>query len=373
MLAVAPNNSSILINDQVRGLFYLYNGSGTIAGTFGGLGVSAEWTPDSKTLYVTDSAAANNLPANAAAGITGHTDTLYVYNANTGWTTYPLPCSTGATCANHSNGAQSLAIMVPSLGAYASGYPTVAHTWCPVGNVGAYNSMVFYPQEAGLAGDSVNVQTDVLAATNDGDHILGATYNGTGITLSDIDVTVPVDNCLPANSGPTAPGTGNPLQPLLLTSTFTQAQVSANATAVNQIVTSPAAVTTGASAAATSLSFITYTGTTAGARLPYYTQVAGPSSSFGTLGYVTFGGSSASSITAPLAGAFSPDSTLFFVSTAGDNLIHYIDTSTLTDKQQININLPPCAPGSDPGCLLKTPVSGSVPATAITVKPRAIT
>ena len=376
VLAVSPNNSSVLVNDQVRQLFYLV-GTGTggaVSATFGGLGVSAEWTPDSKTLYVTDSAAANNLPANIAAGITTHTDTLYVYNANTGWTTYPLPCSTGASCASPSNGAQSLAVMVPSVGAYISGNPTVAHTWCPAGNVGAYNSMVFYPQQATVAGDSVNVQTDVLAATNDGDHILGAAINSTGITLSDIAVTVPSDNCLPPDLTTNPLGTGNPLQPLPLTSTFTQAQVSATATSVNQIVTSPAAVTTGTSASASSLSFITYNGSTAGATLPYYTQVAGPASSFGQLGYITFGGSAASSITAPIAGAFSPDSTLFFVSTLGDNLIHYINTGTLTDTQQINPNLPPCAPGSDPGCVLTTtPASGSVPASAIAVKPRTTT
>jgi hypothetical protein len=264
--------------------------------------------------------------------------------------------------------------MVPSVGAYISGNPTVAHTWCPAGNVGAYNSMVFYPQQDTVAGDSVNVQTDVLAATNDGDHILGAASNGAGITLSDIAVTVPADNCLPANAGQTLPAAGSPLQPLLLTSTFSQAQVSAKATSVNQIVTSPAAVTTGTNTSASSLSFITYNGSTPGATLPYYTQVAGPTSSFGQLGYVSFGGSAASSITAPIAGAFSPDNTLFFVSTSGDNLIHYINTGTLTDTQQINPNLPPCTPGSDPGCVLTTaPASGSVPATAIAVKPRTTT
>ena len=178
VLAVAPNDSLVLINDQVRNVFYLYNPNGTIASTFGGancspgtvcggLGASAQWTPDSKTLYITDSAALGG----------NHTDTLYVYNANTGWTTYNLPSSSG------SKGAQSLAIMVPSVGAYVSGNPTVAHTWCPAGNVGAYNSMVFYPQEPSVAGDSVNVQTDVLAATNDGHHILGAAQAGSGITL----------------------------------------------------------------------------------------------------------------------------------------------------------------------------------------------
>src|SRR5208283_263723 len=114
----------------------LYGNNGAVVTNFGGLGAVANWTPDSKTLYITDSAALNN----AAAGITGHTDTLYVYNANTGWTTYPLPSSAG------SNGAQSLAITIPSVGAYLSGAPTVSHTWCPSGIVGDYASLSFYPQ-----------------------------------------------------------------------------------------------------------------------------------------------------------------------------------------------------------------------------------
>jgi len=377
VLAVAPNNSSILINDPVRQVFYLYNPAGTIGSTFGGLGVSAQWTPDSKTLYVTDSAALGG----------NHTDTLYVYNANTGWTTYALPNSSGSTggldCAakisQYGYGScQDLAIMVPSVGAYVSGNPTVAHTWCPAGNVGAYNSMVFYPQEASVAGDSINVPTDVLAATNDGHHILGATRSGSGITFSDIDVTVPADasgsvNCLPTTVNQNAPGPGSSLKPLLLSSTNIQGQLNVNATTVSQIVTSPAAVTSGTSASGNSLSFVLYTGATPGATLPYYTQVAGPSSSFGHLGYVTFAGSTASSITAPVAGAFSPDNTLFFVSTSGDNLIHYINTTTLTDTQQINPNLPACAPGSDPDCQNTTPNAGSVPATVIAVKPRATT
>ena len=41
------------------------------------------------------------------------------------------------------------------------------------------------------------------------------------------------------------------------------------------------------------------------------------------MGYVPLTGSA--NITAPIAGAFSPDNTLFFVSTAGDNMIHYIN------------------------------------------------
>jgi hypothetical protein len=90
--------------------------------------------------------------------------------------------------------------------------------------------------------------------------------------------------------------------------------------------------------------------------------------------YIPLTGSSA--ITAPLVGAFAPDDSLFFVSTAGDNMIHYIDVPTLTDTQQISPNLPACTPVSAGGIDLGCTYTGSgviVPATAITVKPRPTT
>jgi trimeric autotransporter adhesin len=360
VLAVAPNNQTILINDQSRQVFYLYAATGTITATFGGVGTSAQWTPDAKTLYITDSAAAG----------AGHSDTLYVYNANTGWTTYDLSAS---------GGAEHLALMIPGVGAYLSGNPTVAHTWCPAGTVGNYASMVFYPQ-----GDTVPVANDVVAATTDGDHILGATYAGGGITLNDIPVSIPTTTTssgavTPASCPMTTAGTPavttlgalnitHPTAPAQFT--LGTAQNPINATAVNQIVTSPSAVTQGTATSTSNLSFITYSGSTAGASLPYYKQAAG-SAAPGTVGYITLTGASA--ITAPVAGAFSTDGTQFFVSTSGDNQIHYINTSTLTDTQQLAPNLPACTPGSDPSCTLTTPVSGAVPATAIAVKPRSTT
>ncbi len=327
VLAVAPNNQMLVINDPVRQVFYIYNAAGTVASTFGGMGSAASWTPDSKTLYVTDSASLG----------AGHTDTLYVYNANTGWTTYSLNASGGAT---------NLAITVPGVGAYLSGNPTVAHTWCPTGTVGNYASMVFYPQ-----GDSVNAQTDVLAATVDGQHILGAGMVGGGITLYDIGVTIPSGACPVAIN--------NVLQPLTITHTLNPFAVNVNATSVDAVVASPAS----------NLAFITYNGTTPGAQLPYY--IPGTGGAAGTLNYLTLANSA--TITAPVAGAFSPDDTTFFVSTAGDNQIHYIDVKTLTDKQQISPNLPPCAPGSDPNCTITTPTTTPVPATAFAIKPRATT
>ena len=389
VLAVSPSDSLLLINDQVRQLFYIYNISGSSSTTFGGMGTAAAWTPDSNTLYIVDSAAQNNTPANIAAGITGHADTLYVYNANTGWTTYPLPCSVynATTCPSPSTGAQSVAITIPSVGAFLSGSSTVAHTWCPSGTVGNYASMSFYPQ--GPSPDNtVAAQTDILAATTDGKHILGAAYNSSAsaVTLNDIGVKIPATVC--PGVGINAPLVGGTLSalsigPWLNTPTpLTLDPTKVSATAVNQVVISPES----------NLAFITYTADAANtkAQLPYYVPNSSATSSSnsapGTLGYLTLKTQSGGTApTAPLAGAFTPDSTLFFVSTAGDNKIHYISVPLVTtnpanaDTQQISPNLPACTSiangGTDLGCAYTGPNPGTaiVPATGIVVKPRSTT
>lgn len=347
VLAVAPSNQQILINDPIRRVFYIYNTSGTVAATFTGVGSSAVWTPDSKTLYIGDSA---SLGPN-------HSDTLYVYNANTGFTTYDLSASGGTT---------DVALTIPSVGAYLSGNPTVAHTWCPSGTSSNYASLVFYPQ-----GDSVPVQTNLLAATPDGQHMLGATIVGGGVQLSDIDVSIPFTSStgaatggsqVPVNLPDACPRSGPTLEPLIINhpSPTQEKTVSGiSPTTLNQLIASPSS----------DLTFLTYTASTPGARLPYY--IPGSNGSAGSVNYVTLSGGNA--VTAPIAGAFSLDNKYFFVSTAGDDLIHFINTSTLTDTQQLAPALPACAPGSDPDCLITTPTSNPVPATVIIVKPRATT
>jgi trimeric autotransporter adhesin len=346
VLAVSPDGKQVLINDQIRQVFYIYSTSGS-TGTiqFSGVGSAAEWTPDAKTLYITDSASAGP----------GHTDTLYVYNANTGWTTYDLTSS---------GGGKNLTLAIPSVGAYLSGNPTVAHTWCPSGTASNYKSIVFYPQ-----GDSVPAQTDVLATTTDGQHVLGAALVGGGVQLSDIGVSVPFTPTSGTGTGGSSqtvnlpdacPQSGSQLNPLLLQHTLNQIGVNGiSATALNAIVTSPAQ----------NLAFLTYDGTTPGGTLPYY--LPGAKGTTGTLNYLTLTGGNA--VLAPIAGAFSLDNQYFFVSTAGDGQIHFVKTSTLTDTQQINPGLPACAPGSDPSCVFNNttpPASGTVPATVILVKPR---
>jgi hypothetical protein len=367
VLAVAPDNTSILINDQVLDKFYIYSPTTGVTATFSGLGAAAAWTPDVQTLYITDSAALGG----------NHTDTMYVYNQNTGFTTYPLPCSAGAaTAANpctgpssNSDGAQSLAVTVPSVGAYASGSLTVAHTWCPTGTVSDYLSMSFYPQGDAVYNSSHDpVQTDVLAATTNGNHILGAALLSGQVQLSDIGVDIPDGACKVTTTG-TASHPVQTLDALTISHTLKQTTLSQlNGPAITQlngVITSPIS----------NLAFFTYNAspTNYNALLPYYEPTAANTGTLGTLGYVKLAGASATGgPTAPIAGAFTPDDTLFFVSTAGDNKVHYISLPSLTDTQQLSPNLPACVVGTDIGCTYPG-ADPYVPVTVIVVKPRTTT
>ena len=225
VLAVSPNDNYLLINDQIRGLFYLYNASGSIVSTFGGLGAAAAWTQDSNTLYIVDSAALGG----------NHTNTLYVHDVNSGWSTYDLSAS---------GGSQNLAVTVPGLGAWLAGNPTVAHTWCPTGTVGNNATIQFYPQPPS---DSVSIPTSVLGATSDGQHILGASLNGSSITLDDIGLNIPPSLAYPAAQCPiTTSGSTQTLSPLS-TNPALDGSVNltgvTNATAINQVVTGTAPTT----------------------------------------------------------------------------------------------------------------------------------
>jgi len=365
VLAVSPNNTELVINDQVRGLFYLYSSSSGPTSSFGGMGVAAAWTPDSNTLYIVDSAAAG----------AGHTDTLYVYNTNTGWSTYNLTAS---------GGSQNVAVTVPGIGAYLAGNPTVAHTWCPSGTVGNNASIQFYPQS-----DSLNLATSVLGATTDGAHMLGASLSGSSITLDDIGLDISATPLCPEATTGAPPNQVETMTPLSTNPTLNGVVNLAgvtNATAVNQVVTGTAP-TTASTTTAAPIAFITYTTpstATTAAQLPYYLPQA---SGIGPVGYVKFAdASSATPPTAPLTGAFSPDNSTFFVSTAGDNEIHFISIPTSvsiatppTDSQQYSPALPACTPlsagGNDAGCLYPVAPGANtvVPATVITVKPRSVT
>ncbi|MGB6728416.1 MAG: hypothetical protein WBE74_21165 [Terracidiphilus sp.] len=411
VLTVSPTASQLLINDQARHLFYLDPTSGGTPITFGGMGASAQWTPDGQTLYIYDNSQLNT-PASCGAiadPITGHTDTLYVYNANTGWTVEalppspPLPAGAQTPCNATPNSAmpamqQIPAVTIPGVGAYFSGDPTTAHTWCPSGNVGDNSKVQFYP----LA-DSQAVQSDIVNTTIDGAHILGATTNSGGsITINDIldpippgltqsnGIATPQDCSVTTNSA-----TGvETMNPLLINgggtkANYTQTSITdVDASAANQVVVGSIPQSSSAQTVASNIAFITYTpastAATSNAVLPYYIPA---SSGPGSVGSVSLNVSSSctncGTITAPLAGAFTPDHTLFFVSTSGDNEVHYISlspsvsaTTPPKDTQEISPDIPACTPpsagGVDAGCTY-TGTGAIVPATAIYVKPRSTT
>ena len=217
---------------------------------------------------------------------------ILVYSTYTGWTS--VAPSTPAT---------DVAVTVPSVGAYFAGAVTTARGYCASTTIsGTTASNTFYP----LA-DSQPAVTDRLASTNNGQHILGATTTS-GPVLSDLRVNIPVGAC---------PTTGG----LTFTSTLSTSVLSQIApTSITGIWPTPDS----------SIAFVTYNGT--GGVIPAYAPV---SSGTGQITYVKLSGSA----TAPLSGAVSSDNSTFYTGTAGDNLVHIINRSTLTDTSTLTPNL----------------------------------
>jgi hypothetical protein len=294
VLALSPDNSTLVISDPVRQVTTLENSAGSVISTFGGVGTHAEFAPDSQTVYIT-------------AG-----NQILVYSAFTGWTSIS-PATSGGTPVT------DVAITVPSVGAYFAGPITTARGYCASSTPTTLNGVttetnVFYPPA-----DSSPALTDRIAATNDGLHILGATVTPVP-TLSDLRVNIPVEGC-PLPPGGTSGTVTEPSPGLAFSNTLSTTILSpAKATAIDGVIpTSDSGV-----------AFVTYTGT--GGVLPAYSATAsGP----GLMTYIRLSGSA----TAPLAGVLSADNSMFFVGTAGDNLVHLINRGTLTDSSTIAPNL----------------------------------
>jgi hypothetical protein len=305
VLAASPDSATVVLTDPTRQQITLYNStSSSITSTFSGVGKRAAFTPDGSTLYVltTD-------------------NRLLVYSAFISWQSYDLSAT----------GANDVAIAVPSVGAFIGGNTAInARSYCPATTT---TPTVFFPQASSTTvSAAVN---DRVAATNDGRHLLDVRLAASGGTPVVNDVTFPTST---ANDG--AAGSR----------TFTNVLPNGDCpesgvppvfgTAVNTAVLT-GVTTTGVTgvypASDSSIAFTTYlpaTGAaTTGTRLPAYTPAA---SGVGTVGGVTL----ANGATAPVTGVFSSDNKLFFVGTAGDNLVHLITRSTLTDTSQIAPKLP---------------------------------
>lgn len=346
VLAVSPDDSLVAIHDPCRKLFYLFTPPvGTAVATnlsFGAPGptiacdannqpidpsvevnppYSAAFTQDSQTLYIVGN------------GV------LYTYNRFTGWHSCTDSGQTGNCPAADSTG---VTVTIPGVGAFAGGSTTTAFGYCALGpnNAGqaagppptgidpntAVNPTAYYP----LA-DTVPDATDQLAATTDGNHIIGATVGG---ELTDVEPAIPNGAC-----------------PLKTALQFTNNSINQyslatpNIQSINQVLVSPNS----------QLGFVTFLPTNpAGGNntLPAYQvpctpgQVSGTNGQFCPAGQATAGKIVNVPLTgqagAPIGGVFSPDTNTFYVSTSADDLVHFIDTSninTLADTQQINPGL----------------------------------
>jgi hypothetical protein len=145
------------------------------------------------------------------------------------------------------------------------------------------------------------VPTDRVAATNNGLHIIGATTTAGG-SLVDLGFTaggLPIGTC-PTTIPSTYFGANR--------QTTNSLPLGVTATQITGVV--PASNSTAA--------FITYTGS---GTLPAYKPATG------TLTQVSL----TSGATAPVAAAISSDDTTLYVGTSGDNQVHLINTTTLTD------------------------------------------
>ncbi len=357
VLAISPDNTTLVIHDPCRQLFYMYNvgtakslqfpapgpavacdadnkpiyGAGVVNPVYSTLNPGGEvnppytatFTEDNQNLYITYSSPPSANTPNAA--------TLFVYSRFTGWHACTDNGANPATnCPVSSSGANasavpSVAVTVPGVGLFAStagGTQVSAFSYCSTGpnntaappnpNV-AVNPTNYYPP-VGIVTDPI----DQLAATTDGKHILGAT--AATASLTDIDVTIPAGAC---------PATGN-LQfgttPNVAGTPYTTSLGVSNIATIQQVIPSPSSA----------LAFVTFNSTTPGASnntvLPTYTV---PATGSGTIQALPLTGTAG----APIAGVFSPDTNTFYVSTDQDNLVHFINTTTLTDTKQINPGL----------------------------------
>ncbi|HEY5382690.1 MAG TPA: hypothetical protein VIJ65_10565 [Acidobacteriaceae bacterium] len=291
VLSVSPDNSTAVVTDPSRQTVSLVTPQGGIASSYGNVvGTSAQWSPDSQTVYITTT-----------------TDTLLTHSAFNNWRVTP-------TDEVYSD----VAVMVPSIGAYFAGPGTTqGRSYCSTTTIATPASDGNAPTTANeyfpLA-DTVATRTDQVAATTDGHHILGAglAAGGPAAVLSDIALPTPAPEALACTTA--ALGTG-----VTFSSTFTPHPLSSiTATAI-----------TGVDPASNSaVAFVTYTGTSG--QLPLYLPGTG------TVNYVQL----SDGATAPVAGVFSTDNLTFYVGTSGDDQVHLISVTGTTAKESGTVIAP---------------------------------
>jgi trimeric autotransporter adhesin len=306
VLAVSPDSTTVVITDPIRQFVYLYNpaSGGGITTQYGGVGTHAAFSPDSQTVYITLG------DYNSSTGVTTPNNGLLVHSTFTGW--YQTTSAQPAT---------DIAIAVPTVGAFFGGNPTTARSYCPLTTTttnggtettSSTTTNVFYP-DAGVMGPA----TSVIATTNDGLHVLGAT------TAAFTDLALP--GGLPIGACPLADNT-----PVTFTTSqvFSGALPGVTATAITGVFPT----------SDSKIAFVTYTGT--GGVVPsYIPQATGP----GTLSSIPLSTALGTPI-APVAGVVSADNLTFYAGTSGDNAVHLITKQTDGSYKDVTTPLAPKLP-----------------------------
>ena len=306
VLAVSPDGTTVVITDPIRQFVYLYNpaSGGGITTQYGGVGTYAAFSPDSQTVYITLG------DYNSSTGVTTPNNGLLVHSTFTGWyqTTSAQPTT-------------DIAIAVPTVGAFFGGNPTTARSYCPLTTTtttggtettSSTTTNVFYP-DAGVMGPA----TSIIATTNDGLHVLGAT------TAAFTDLALP--GGLPIGACPLADNT-----PVKFTTSpvFSGALPGVTATAITGIFPT----------SDSKIAFVTYTGT--GGVVPsYIPQATGP----GTLSSIPLSTTLGTPV-APVAGVVSADNLTFYAGTSGDNAVHLITKQTDGSYKDVTTPLAPKLP-----------------------------
>ncbi len=321
VLAVSPDGATVVVADPSRQTVSLLSNSNITTSYGNVIATSAAWSPDSTTVYVTT-----------------NTNTLLTHSAFNNWQVTP-------TSAPYSD----VTVMVPHVGAYfaAGQNGTEGRSYCPattnntpVSGNPPNTVNVYYPL---IDPDTSGAQTQVLAATNDEKHILGADVPASGVaTLSDILLPSPLPapdlDCTIADAPVSFTTTlaGNAAKPLSSITVVPQNNPGfpANAPGIIQ-----QGITGVVPASNSALAFVTYNGSSG--LLPEYIP------STGAINYVKLA-NGASASTAPLAGVFSTDNLNFYVG-ASDGRVHIISINgtAATETGVLQPNLTP-ASGSGP-------------------------
>ena len=325
VLSVSPDGSTVVVTDPTRQTISLVATSSSTATTsYGGVGTSASWSPDTQAVYITTT-----------------TGAVLTHSPYTDWQS--------ATANEVYTG---VAVAVPSIGAYFAGPSTTdGRSYCPTSTAATSGNPPTVTNQFLPLADQSAVATDQIAATTDGMHILGAHAGANGAaTLSDIDVTLTgpssVSPAQPDGPGVCSTATGA----IVFPSTFTtQPLTGINAATITGVVPS----------SNSAVAFVTYTGpsttapagTGASGILPMYFP---PATGQGPIQYLTLG-NGATAATAPLAGIFSTDNFTFYVGTGAidatpsDNDVHLITltyptggapTATEVNGSTLTPNLP---------------------------------